>query len=167
MSSPLLAHDTGHVDAALNPAKLQGSGKLYYWGFHIYDAALYRSGKFGSPEFALDIIYYKSFSGLAIADRTVHEMKKIGIPERDAVAWGNELSKFLPNIEPGHSLTAIYKPESGTTFFHNGKRIALIPDAEFSKAFFGVWLDQNTRVPKLRTDLLGSGCSPLLSNKTC
>jgi Chalcone isomerase-like len=167
LSVSCFALEPNHIDSALNSAKLQGTGRLNFWGFHIYDASLYRAANPAGSEFALDIRYHKSFSGISIANRSVDEMKKIGIPEGQAASWGKELAHFLPNIEPGHSLTAIYNPSQGTIFYHNGKRIAQVPGAEFSKAFFGIWLDPKTSVPTLRKDLLGQSCSPPLFNEAC
>jgi hypothetical protein len=161
------ARDTTHIDSALNSAKLQGSGRLNWWGFHIYDASFYRTANPAASDFALDIRYYKSFSGTSIANRSVDEMKKIGVPEGQATLWGKELASFLPDIESGQALTAIYNPSQGTVFYHEGKRIAQVPGADFSKAFFGIWLDPKTSAPKLRKDLLGQSCSPPLFNEAC
>ena len=161
------ARDLTYIDSALNPAKLQGAGKLNWWGFHIYDASFYRAGTLSSPEFALDMRYHKSFSGTSIANRSADEMKRIGVPDTQAALWGRELSSFLPDIESGQSLTAIYTPKQGTVFYHEGKRIAQIPGADFSKAFFGIWLDPKTSAPKLRTDLLGQSCPPPIFNEAC
>ena len=94
-------------------------------------------------------------------------MKKIGVSDHQAALWGRELAGILPNIESGQSLTAIYTPKLGTVFYHDGKRIAQISGAEFSKAFFGIWLDPKTSVPKLRNELLGQGCPPPLFNEAC
>ena len=167
LALPGFARDVAHIDSALNSAKLQGSGRLNWWGFHIYDASFYRAANPASSEFALDIRYHKSFSGISIANRSVDEMKKIGVPEAQAAIWGKELANFLPDIEPGQALTAIYNPSQGTVFYYEGKRIAQVPGADFSKAFFGIWLDPKTSAPKLRKDLLGQSCSPPLFNEAC
>jgi hypothetical protein len=151
----------------LGAATLQGAGKLTWWGLHIYDASFYRVGSSSSPEFALDLRYQKSFSGVSIANRSVEEMKKLGVSDAQATLWGRELSAFLPNVEPGHTLTAIYSPRNGTTFFHDGKQIAKIPGSEFPKAFFGIWLDPKTSAPKLRSELLGQACPPPLFTEAC
>ena len=151
----------------LSSAKLQGSGRLTWWGLHIYDAAFYRVGSLSSPEFALDMRYQKSFSGKAIATRSVEEMKRIGVSDEQAARWGKELTSFLPNVESGQTLTAIYAPRQGTTFYYEGKQIAQIPGAEFPKAFFGIWLDPKTSAPKLRAELLGQTCPPPLFNEAC
>ena len=167
LGSNSYARDLAYIDAALNPAKLQGSGRLNWWGFHVYDASFYRPGNPSSQEFALDIRYQRSFTGLSIANRSAEEMKKMGVPDAQAVVWGKELAGVLPNIESGETLTAIYTPKQGTVFYHEGKRIAQIPGADFSKAFFGIWLDPKTSAPKLRNELLGQGCPPPLFNEAC
>ena len=161
------ARDLSYIDKIFNPALLQGSGKFNWWGFHIYDASFYRAGAPSSQEFAIDIRYQKSFTGVAIANSSAEEMKKIGVPDTQAALWGKDLAKVFPNIEPGQTLTAVYAPKQGTIFYHDGKRIAQIPSVEFSKAFFGIWLDPKTSSPKLRSELLGQGCPPPLLNEAC
>ena len=156
-----------YISSELNQANLQGSGTLTFFGFHIYDAALYRGSKISSADFALDLRYQKSLSGAAIANRTTEEMKKIGVPGVQADAWGKELAGFMPNVEPGQNLTAVYNVKQGTTFMYDGKRIAQIQGADFAKAFFGIWLDQKTSIPKLREQLLGQGCQPPLLGESC
>jgi hypothetical protein len=162
-----VAREVTYIEGILSPAKLQGSGKLTWWGFHIYDAFFYRAGTPASAEFALDVRYQKSFTGVSIANKTAEEMKKMGVPESQAALWGRELAAILPNIESGDALTAVYMPKQGTVFYHDGKRIAQISGIEFSKAFFGIWLDPKTSAPKLRNELLGQGCPPPLFNEVC
>lgn len=166
-SSIGFAREIAYINQALNPARLQGSGKLTWWGLHIYDASFYRAGSFNSPEFALDLHYHKSLNGLAIANRSAEEMKKLGVPETQAQIWGKQLATFLPNVEPGQSLTAIYNPKQGTTFYFDGKPLAQIAGSDFSKAFFGIWLDSKTTAPKLREQLLGQHCPPPLFQDSC
>ena len=166
-TSNSFARDLTFIDSVLNPAKLQGSGRFNWWGFHIYDASFYRAGTPSSQEFAIDIRYQKSFSGISIANSSAEEMKKMGVPDAQVALWGKELAKVFPNIESGQTLTAVYVPKQGTIFYHDGRRIAQIPGVEFSKAFFGIWLDPKTSVPKLRSELLGQGCPPPLLNEAC
>jgi len=161
------AREVSYIDKILNPAMLQGSGRLNWWGFHIYDASFYRAGAPSSPEFAIDIRYQKSFSGISIANTSAEEMKKMGVPDTQVALWGKELASIFPNIESGQTLTAVYAPKQGTIFYHDGKRIAQIASVEFSKAFFGIWLDPKTSIPKLRNELLGQGCPPPLFNEAC
>lgn len=161
------AGDATYIDEVLNSAKLQGSGKLTWWGLHIYDASFYRGANLASSEFAIDLRYQKSFSGISIANRAAQEMKRIGVSEVQAMNWGKQLATFMPNVESGQTLTAVYNPKDGTIFYHEGKKIAQISGVDFSKAFFGIWFDTKTSAPKLREQLLGQGCSPPLLSETC
>lgn len=167
MSGAGFAKNLAHIEGVINQVQPQGTGRLNFWGFHVYDATLYRAPGKDSSEFALDIKYQKSFSGASIASRTVDEMKNIGVSESQASSWGKELATILPNVEPGQTLTGVYSPKQGTTLFYDGKKIAQIPGTEFSKAFFGIWLDPKTSVPKLRAELLGNGCPPPLISGAC
>ncbi|MBU3546015.1 chalcone isomerase family protein [Polynucleobacter sp. MWH-Jannik1A5] len=161
------AREPIELPANISSAKLQGSGRLTWFGLHVYDASFYRVGSLSSPDFALNLRYQKSFSGSSIANRSVEEMKRIGVPEAQASLWGKELTAILPNVESGQTLTAMYSPKQGTIFYHDGKQIAQIPGPEFSKAFFGIWLDPKTSAPKLRTELLGQSCPPPIFNEAC
>ena len=163
----VMAREPLELPQHLSSAKLQGSGRLTWWGLDIYDATFYRVGSLSSPEFALDMRYQRSFLGKSIAHRSAEEMIHIGVPDEQATNWGKELASFLPNVESGQTLTAIYVPRQGTTFYFEGKQIAKIPGAEFSKAFFGIWLDPKTSAPKLRTELLGQTCPPPLFSEAC
>lgn len=161
------ARDPSTLEPFLSSAKLQGSGKLTWWGFNIYEASFYRAGNLSSSEFALDMRYQKPFSGMSIASRSAEEMKRTGMSDAQAAIWGRELATFMPNVESGQSLTAVYSPKQGTTFYHDGKQIAQIPGSEFPKAFFGIWFDAKTSAPKLRAELLGQNCPPPLFNEAC
>jgi len=161
------ARDSVVAPSYLNAAKLQGSGRLTWFGLHIYDAAFYRIGSLASPDFALNLRYQKSFSGSSITSRSVDEMKRIGVPDSQAALWGKELNTFMPNVESGQTLTALYSPKQGTIFYFDGKQVGQIPGPEFSKAFFGIWLDPKTSSPKLRAELLGQTCPPPIFNEAC
>ena len=129
------ARDISHIELAMNQSQPQGAGRLNFWGFHIYDATLYRAGNSSSSDFALNIQYQKSFSGSAIASKTADEMKKIGVPEMQAVIWGKELAAVFPNIEPGQSITGIYSPKVGTTFFSRVRKLPKSLALNFQKLF--------------------------------
>ena len=161
------AKEPPHIKSMMGQVQLQGLGRLNFWGFHVYDANLYRGADKDSQEFALELKYQKSFSGEAIANRTAEEMKNLGVSDAQATAWGKELASILPNVEPGQTIAAVYIPKQGTSFFYEGKKISQIQGADFAKAFFGIWLDPKTSAPKLRTELLGQGCPPPLISGAC
>ena len=123
LSSPVLAKSLAHIESVINQVQPQGTGRLNFWGFHVYDATLYRPAGKDSAEFALDIKYQKSFSGAAIASRTADEMKNMGVSEAQSAIWGKELAAVLPNIESGQTLTGVYSPKQGTTFFMTVRKL--------------------------------------------
>ena len=167
LSFPLSAEDLPYLQAPLPQPYLQGNGKFTYFGLHIYDAALYRSRINDSQEFALNIRYRRSFSGKSIAEQSIQEMKKLGYSSTQLNQWSKELVDVFPDVEAGHSLTAMYKPKQGTIFFYNGQKISEVQGAEFSKAFFSIWLDSKTSAPSLRHKLLAQSCPPPLINEVC
>ena len=161
------AKEPPHIKSMMGQIQLQGLGRLNFWGFHVYDANLYRGATKDSQEFALELKYQRSFAGEAIANRTAEEMKNLGVSDAQATAWGKELASILPNVEPGQTIAAVYSPKQGTSFFYEGRKISQIQCADFAKAFFGIWLDSKTSVPKLRAELLGQGCPPPLISGAC
>ena len=167
LTSMSLAKEPPHIKSMMGQVQLQGLGRLNFWGFHVYDANLYRGATKDSQEFALELQYQRAFSGEAIANRTAQEMKNLGVADTQAAAWGKELASIFPNVEPGQTISAVYTPKQGTSFFYEGKKISQIQWADFAKAFFGIWLDSKTSAPKLRADLLGQGCPPQLISGAC
>jgi hypothetical protein len=69
------------LSAALPAARLQGEGRLRFFGLHVYDIRLWTAAAF-SPErwaeapIALEIEYARTLYGKAIAERSIDEMKR-------------------------------------------------------------------------------------------
>ena len=155
------------LEPYLSGAKLLGQGRMTYWGFDLYDAKLFVTDNKSQSGFALKIDYLKSFKGDALRDQTVKEMIQLGVPEARRRQWADALKEIFPNISSGHSLTAIYRPNLGTLFLHNGQYIGEVSGEEFSQAFFGIWLDPRTTAPHLRRQLLSDQCTPLFVSQQC
>ena len=159
------SHDTLH--GHLSGAKLLGQGRMTYWGFDLYDAQLFVAGNGSQTGLALKINYLRNFKGDALREQTMKEMRQLGVSDENRQKWSISLEKIFPNIAPGHSLTAIYRPQRGTLFLHNGQVVGEVPGDDFSKSFFGIWLDPRTSAPQLRTQLLSQGCTPSFINQQC
>ncbi len=151
----------------IETASLQGQGRLTFWGFDVYDARYYVADPKGQNGFALEIHYIRSFKGADLAKRTIDEMMRLGVPEKQRMVWLQSLEKLFPDIASGDTLVGIHLPDRGTLFLHNGKPIGDIPGDAFAKAFFGIWLDERTSVPKLRSALIASRCPPALIAANC
>jgi hypothetical protein len=169
LSFPTIANQNGSVNpqALIETSQTIGSGKFTYFGLNIYQAKYMSLENSIKNSFALELKYARNFSGESIASETIKQMKKTGVTHPAIERWENDLKVIFPNIENGHTLTGIYIPQKGTTFLHNGNKIGEIPGDEFSKAFFGIWLDQKTSAPELRTQLLSQKCSPKLIDISC
>lgn len=151
----------------IESASLQGQGRLTFWGFDVYDARYYVADPRGQNGFALEIHYIRSFRGGDLAKRTIGEMARLGVSEKQRAIWMQILEKIFPDIASGDTLIGVHLPDQGTLFLHNGKPIGDVPGDAFAKAFFGIWLDERTSVPKLRSALIASRCPPALITASC
>ncbi|WP_418318237.1 chalcone isomerase family protein [Piscinibacter sakaiensis] len=145
----------------LAQARLQGSGRLRFFGLHVYDARLwvgagFRADAYDRSALALELEYARSFDGSAIAERSLVEMKNLApIDDGRALAWRDELARILPDVKPGDRITGIALPGDSTRFYLNGKPIGALRDAQFTRLFFGIWLSPRTSEPGLRSSLIG------------
>jgi hypothetical protein len=150
--------------ALANTAGLQaqGQGSLRWFGLKIYDAQLKVSPGFTAAAlfdkpFALELVYARKLYGKAIAERSLEEMKKVGVgTEQQQQQWLSIMLDTFPDVGADDRLTGVHNPGVGALFYMNGKLIKTINDVEFSKAFFSIWLDPKTSEPDLRRALLGS-----------
>jgi hypothetical protein len=145
----------------LPQARLQGSGRLTFFGLHIYDARLWvgaatPAADWQAVPFALELQYLRSLKGSAIAERSLKEMERQG--EIGAVdgerGLGNRLQLF-PDVKPGDRITGVNLPGVGARFFHNGQPRGELREVAFARLFFGIWLSPRTSEPALREQLLG------------
>jgi len=149
------------VTAELPSARLLGSGRLTYFGLHIYDARLWVSDGFASDSFAklplaLELEYARSLVGKLIAERSLDEMKRVGgFSDDQGQRWLAAMTQTFPDVNKGDRLTGLHRPGEAAAFFLNGKSRGEVRDADFARRFFGIWLSAQTSEPKLRAALLG------------
>ena len=147
--------------ATLSPARLQGSGVLRFFGLRVYEARLWTKPGFegdDSPRhpFALELIYDRRLEGLAIAERSVAEMRRVGsFDEAQAGRWLALMKQAFPDVVANDRLLGLHDGRGEVSFFHNGKPTAQTRDADYARLFFGIWLARQTSSPALREALLG------------
>ena len=73
-----------------------------------------------------------------------------------ATRWQQALQAALPDVKAGDRLLGIHQPGVGATFKMGGRVVGEVPDAEFSRLFFGIWLSPQTSEPGLRQQLLAA-----------
>ncbi|MEL5848974.1 MAG: chalcone isomerase family protein [Candidatus Igneacidithiobacillus chanchocoensis] len=146
------------VYAAAPGLHLLGAGKLYWFLFHVYNAALYVDGDGYAPQsrpFALAINYKRDFSSKELAKTSLQEMDRLSHPDPALrQRFATDLARAFPNVRPGDEIVGLCVPQHYTAFYFNGKLYSKIDNPPFCPAFFGIWLDSQTKVPGLRRKLL-------------
>ena len=146
----------------LSGVRLAGQGVLRFLGFEIYRARLwvppgFDAGNYGAQPLALELTYHRDFSADAIAKRSLEEMRRVGsFTAEQATRWQQALQAALPDVKAGDRLLGIHQPGVGATFKMGGRVVGEVPDAEFSRLFFGIWLSPQTSEPALRQQLIAS-----------
>ena len=147
---------------SLAGATLAGEGQLRFFGLRIYDARLwvspgFEASRFGAHPLALELTYQRNFTAEAIAKRSIEEMRRVGsFTPQQATRWQQALQAALPDVKPGDRLLGLYQPGAGAVFKMGGRVVGEVPDAEFSRLFFGIWLSPQTSEPGLRQQLLAA-----------
>ncbi|AWI81891.1 hypothetical protein CEW87_04295 [Parazoarcus communis] len=157
---PLPEAVTAHVQAVTGAMRPLGSGEMRWFGFKVYDAALWvPAGAAWSEDtaFALAIRYARDIEGERLVDTSIDEMRRMGFADETRLArWREMLARALPSVAAGETLVGLRQPGAGARFWHEGKPTAALTDPDLARAFFAIWLDRRTREPGLRERLLGS-----------
>ena len=137
---------------------VRGGAVMRFIGLKVYDVRLWTQMKpFSHTDpFVVELVYDISLKGKDIADRSVKEMRAQGISDEIKLKlWGDEMAKIFPDIKQGDTLIGVSLPGKEARFYNREKLIATVPDPDFAKAFFDIWLSEKTSEPKLRVKLLG------------
>lgn len=137
--------------------RMLGEGTLRFFGIHVYDGSVWIAGDAYAPDapFALQLQYAISVKGAALASKSVEEWKKQGLDdEAKFKQWEAEMTRVFPDIKSGDRLVGVNLPGKGAAFYSADRSLGMIPDPEFARAFFGIWLSEKTSEPKLRAQML-------------
>lgn len=169
LALPAIAGTTAMLPALvqkyLDDARLAGTGRLTWFGFHVYDASLYVQGGLdpGDPAarpFVLELRYARRLKGAAIADASRDEMQRLGLGSvTQRAAWHSTMTRLFPDVEEGQRLAGVNLPGRGARFYFDGRLLGAVDDPLFARAFFAIWLDERTREPQLREALLRGAVS--------
>jgi Chalcone isomerase-like len=143
--------------AELPMLKPLGEGRLRWLGLHVYDSSLWVPGEAWSSErvFALDIRYAMSIKGRDLTQRSLEEMRKLGFSDPARLKrWEEAMDRVFPDIRPGDRLVGVSIPGREARFYNQERLLGTVPDPEFARAFFGIWLDPRTSRRDFRSKLL-------------
>ncbi len=159
------------VSQNLSGARALGHTRLTVYGFNIYDAKLwvedgFVAANYAAEPFALELRYLRSFKAEMIAERSLSEMRRLGsVSDEKAAQWLQNMKATFPDIKKGDQLIGIHKPDGTASFTLNGKPIGEVRDEEFTRLFFGIWLNPKTSEPKMRSALIGLASASGGTNK--
>lgn len=161
MHTPPLSTLPTSLQALLPDARLVGQGTLRFFGLLVYDVYVWSRERM-SPDaytkqpFAMDFVYARKLEGIAIAERSIAEMRRIGsFDDAQAQQWLATLKQAFPDVSAQERLQGVNDGRGGVRFFHNGSPTAQLEDETFARLFFGIWLAPQTSAPALRQALLG------------
>ncbi len=149
------------VAAEVNGARRQGGELFRYFGFSVYDIALWVGERavdenWADRPLALAISYRRKLVGAQIAERSLKEMQGLAdVAAADAQRWLQAMKRLFPDVNDGDRLTGVLLPGQGARFFLNGKLRGEVAEPEFARLFFGIWLSPDSSEPALRSALLG------------
>jgi hypothetical protein len=146
-----------YVDSNLSTPRLAGQGPFTWFGLKIYDAELWVGDQGYAPNapFVLDLRYARKLDGIKIAEASAEQMEKIGAgTAAQRAAWLGRMKEIFPDVKEGSRISGVFLPGSGARFYLDGKPLASVPDPEFARAFFAIWLDPKTTARSLRSALL-------------
>ena len=138
---------------------VRGEAVMRFFGLKVYDVRLWTQMKAftHADPFVVELVYDMTLNGKDIAQRSVKEMRMQGISDEAKLKrWGDEMAKIFPDINKGDSLIGVSIPGKEARFYNREKLIATVPDPEFAKAFFDIWLSEKSSEPTLRLKLLGA-----------
>ena len=150
-----------YVQQVLPQARLAGQGLFTWWGLAIYQARLwvgpagYVAAAPAAAPFVLDLRYARALEGRKIAEASADQMEKIGAGSAvQRQAWLQKMLAIFPDVKEGSHIAGAYLPALGARFYLDGKLLADVPDPDFARAFFAIWLDPASTGKELRAALL-------------
>lgn len=143
--------------AQIPQARQVGEGVFKRLGWSIYTARLWAPNGVYEPgrSFALSLTYDFDIAQARIVQASIDEMTRLGAPVAQRPQWRGALESVIRDVSKGRSLTGVYVPGQGATFYQDAIPTGKLDD-ELSRYFFGIWLDPRTSEPDLRIALLGN-----------
>jgi hypothetical protein len=137
-----------------------GGGDLRWLGLRIYRATLWAEQQPFQPAlpFALQLSYYRSISRQRLVQTSMDEIRRLNrasIDDATFARWEAVLNNAFTDVVAGDQLIGVYAPGHGMRLYSQQSLLADIGDAQLARAFFAIWLDEATRDPGLRRQLLG------------
>lgn len=151
-----LADKPPELEPVIKSGAAVGTYRFRKLMLHVYDIAFWSdSGRWSKAPYALSITYDMNFSPDELAGRTGDEMRGVsGLPPETIERYTGMLRDIYPQVREGDRITALQKNAVTTVFYHNGKQVGVVKDAQFAQPFFGIWLSPKSSEPDMQKQLL-------------
>lgn len=106
----------------------------------------------------LDIHYFYEITPEQIIE-AANQILDRQLEAREREAIDERLRRFqgwFTGVNDGDRYSMIYRPNEGTELLFNGDSVGTVPGADFARAYFGIWLDDEALSSRLRRDLLAN-----------
>lgn len=130
-----------------------GDGKYKAFFIKVYNIHYYQSEKATGAE-ALHIGYYMDLKAKKRLDRAVKDIKAQNIADAPLADWEGQMKEIFPDVKDGDSITIVKNKLGHSSFYHNDTPRGTITDPIFTRAFFNIWLGEETGLKSLKEKLL-------------
>ncbi len=137
--------------------ELVGKARLKVMFWRVFDAELYApEGSYRADRpYALSLSYLREIESADIVSKSIQEIRSQGQHSRDQLStWKTQLAQIIPDVDKRTTITGVRDEQERTRFYRNGTPIGDIDDPLFTRAFFNIWLGENTSKPEVRKKLL-------------
>ncbi len=141
---------------------LVGTGLFRYWGFKIYGVALYADQENASRAKILESIpkkfvlhYFREFTPKDFQESQRVILKSTPSANKEELELKlQEMDKLYKGVVPGDEYALTYIPGKGTELALNGTPLGTVTGEAFQKAYFGIWLSENSIKESLTKQIL-------------
>tara|TARA_R110002096_G_scaffold13392_4_gene47572 strand:- start:328 stop:834 length:507 start_codon:yes stop_codon:yes gene_type:complete len=146
------------VTTALPQAKPVGSAKVSFLFWRVFEANLWSDADEFSWQrpLALSLVYRRDFSAQELTDSSIQEMDRLTDWSRqDLATFRTDLAPCMANVGDGDRITAVGRSEDSVEIYLNGQQRCSLEQPGLRRAFFSIWLSQNSKFPEQSRQLLG------------
>lgn len=171
LSSAALALDVGGVKLDETQSvqgtslQLNGAGVRNKFFVDVYVAGLYLAKPSTSAEAIITSKELQSMRIVITSSQITRERLTDAITEGIQKSAGADFARYAPmldqlwsaltfEVQKGDVFDFTYVPQQGVHFVRNGQTLRVMPEFEFKKVLFGIWLGEDPIQPSLKEDLL-------------
>jgi hypothetical protein len=134
-----------------------GHGKREVWGFKVYHATLWVSGRSwnASDPHAVELEPARTIPAATLIDAALEEMHDLNLGNKARLkVWRREMQEIVPSVKQGDDFV-IFCPVSGKTLVYlDGHQKGEVDDTTLCPAIMSIWLHPASSQQELRRALL-------------